>query len=99
MMRNEITNFLINEKICVGGRLDGTQISGGWAGEYTTVTVDFGHAFPRKPTVVVSLSYVYGPKLAHNALAQVQKVTKTSADVYVSTYGDSQCYVTWMACL
>jgi len=97
MMRSEITNFLINQKICVGGRLteQNSQINGGWNGGSTTVTVDFGHAFPRKPTVVVSLSWVNG----EIAYTYVQKVTKTSADVYVSTYSGGQCYVSWMACL
>jgi len=51
MMREEINNFLINEKICVGGLLD--HISGAWNVKQTTVTVDFGHAFPRKPMVLV----------------------------------------------
>jgi len=98
MMRSEINNFLINEKICMVAMVAWSKLQDAWNGKSTTVTVDFGHAFPRKPSVVAFLSYVNGQKLLKfYSRAEVHKVTKTSADLYINC--SYQCYVGWMACL
>merc|ERR1712142_726796 len=82
MMRNEINNFLINEKICVGGVL---KNHGAYDGRTNTVTVPFGRTFPRKPTVVAALSYVNGRNPAKQSYANtwVVKATSSTADILV----------------
>jgi len=100
MMRNEINNFLTNERICVGGEITNHGANNG-AGT-KTVTVPFGRTFPRKPTVVAALSYVYGyypSKVEVYASTFVKKTTNSTADIYVRTLSGTYCYVTWMACL
>jgi len=100
MMRNEINNFLINEKICVAGYL---KNHGADNGGDKTVTVPFGRVFPRKPTVVAALSYVDKTITeSDNRLAAhtyVKKTTNSTADIRVITVTGSYCYVSWMACL
>merc|ERR1712142_577273 len=54
LMKSEINNFIINEKMCVGGRIDRN------GGEATTrTTVQFGYTFPRKPLVSVAFTNIY----------------------------------------
>merc|ERR1712142_1182588 len=98
MMRNEINNFLTNERICVGGAITN---HGADNGKSNTVTVPFGRTFPRKPTVVAALSHVSTSTAAKQVFAYtyVQKNTNSTADIYVRTLSGSYCYVTWMACL
>merc|ERR1712142_869870 len=99
MMRNEINNFLTNERICVGDRISD---HGANNGGQKTVTVPFGRTFPRKPAVVAALSYVYGyypSKVEVYASTFVKKTTNPTADIYVRTLSGTYCYVTWMACL
>merc|ERR1712142_1223088 len=98
MMRIEINNFLTNERICVGGAITN---HGADNGKSNTVTVPFGRTFPRKPTVVAALSHVSTSTAAKQVFAYtyVQKNTNSTADIYVSTFSETYCSVTWVACL
>merc|ERR1712042_123447 len=98
MMRNEINNFLTNERICVGNRI---SAHGADNGKSNTLTVPFGRTFPRKPTVVAALSHVSTSTAAKQVFAYtyVQKNTNSTADIYVSTFSETYCSVTWVACL
>merc|ERR1712142_513047 len=98
IIRNEINDFLIVEKMCVSGR--SSVIS---AGRISNYKVEFGHTFPRKPTVSASLYYVvnYGGE-SGGASAYVQSVSNSSAVIRFDTYiGNKKITAAfaWLACL
>merc|ERR1712142_570309 len=47
LMKSEITNFLINERICVGGEID--FWNHGPSDRWVDHVVQYGYEFPRKP--------------------------------------------------
>jgi len=98
MMRAEIKNYLITEKICVGGK--DLRVGAGTTG---LKTVEFEYTFPRKPTVMAALSLVYAKKGSVYAYAELRSVTTSSAVIFIDNIlgdnKDMQCYATWMACL
>merc|ERR1712142_606860 len=98
IIRNEINDFLIVEKMCVSGR--SSVIS---AGRVSNYKVEFGHTFPRKPTVSASLYHVYNYGGGQGgASAYVQSVSNSSAVIGLDTqYGNSRMNAAfaWLACL
>jgi len=96
MMRSEITNFLITERICVGG-----QISTSTGEEYSFERkVDFGYTFPRKPTFVASVGRFNNHDGELQGVYVWGSVTTTSA--VILTYKKSSSYpmyFSWLACL
>merc|ERR1712098_276242 len=96
IVKTEINDFLISEKICVSG------ILGVKTGSSTT-TVQFDHTFPRKPTVTASLAHIYnaGNDVSHTySNTGVKKVTTESANIYTYTFSsDMYANVAWIACL
>jgi len=95
MMRAEIKNFLITEKICVSG----SDLAIGWGG-LGEKSVEFQHTFPRKPTVFAALSVVRtDPGKEVYAQAKVRSVSNSSAVIYIYNFKFTFSYVNWMACL
>jgi len=96
IVKAEMNEFLISEKICVSGRVKG--------GKYLdkTTTVQFHNTFPRKPTVSASLAYIgnggYDPSHTFASI-EVVKVTTDSADIYLYKNPDMHAAVAWIACL
>ena len=87
------------EKMCVSGISSSSQ-SGG---KSTDNKVEFGHTFPRKPTVLASLYYVDnngGGK--GGASTYVQSVSNSSAvirfDTLIGNYKIRAAFA-WLACL
>ena len=83
------------EKMCVSGR-SGAQ-SGG---RHTDNKVEFGHTFPRKPTVSASLYFVHNN--GGGAAAYVTSVSNSSAVIHFDTYyGNNKINAAfaWLACL
>merc|ERR1712142_904508 len=99
LMKSEINNFIINEKMCVGGRIDRN------GGEATTrTTVQFGYTFPRKPLVSVAFTNIYTGYAGssndwNNVYTFATSVTKSSAIVVIHKYKTQNCYVSWIACM
>merc|ERR1712142_1280372 len=56
LMKSEITNFLINERICVGGEID--FWNHGPSDRWVDHVVQYGYEFPRKPIVSASLKRI-----------------------------------------
>jgi len=95
IINEQITDYLINQRICVGGR----YYKG--AGAHSQ-TVNFGYEFPRTPTVSASLAYVWNNEGAQIYMeAHVISVTKTSANIRSwAHYGpQADVMVSWLACL
>merc|ERR1711915_1098298 len=89
LMKSEITNYLINEKICVSG----TFIVGK-SDEWQKERVNYGVTFPRKPTVSLSISYFWHGNPSQSALAQVNvfEVGNSSAVVGGYTYDSNAAW-------
>jgi len=96
LMKSEITNYLINEKICVSGTFNVGKVK-----EWRKERVNYGVTFPRKPTVTASISYFYhyNPSQTAYAQAYVFEVGNSSAVVGGYRYNSNTCYVAWIACL
>jgi len=91
-IKAEINDFLMTEKVCVGGTIYADQT--GWE---MRQTVNFGYTFPREPTVVASASLCYR---GDNCGAMVSTVTNSSAVILTySSHGSPSMYASWMACL
>merc|ERR1712142_1179904 len=90
LIKSEIKDYLISERICVSGRENGIPI--GWPSKRT---IQFGYTFPRKPTVSLSFHYVMG------TYAYVYLGTVTTSTAAIETYRnkDGNFYVSWIACL
>merc|ERR1712142_1370901 len=56
LMKSEITNFLMNERICVGGEID--FWNHGPSDRWVDHVVQYGYEFPRKPIVSASLKRI-----------------------------------------
>merc|ERR1712142_1217936 len=94
LMKSEINNFIINEKLCVGGVI--TKSSEDAAS--TTTTVQFGYTFPRKPLVSVAFSDIYGGS-SNNVYTSILSVSKSSAVIFLNKYETRVCIVSWIACM
>merc|ERR1712042_61531 len=98
LIDHQIVQYLINQRICVGG----TYQNNGHANQLHTQTVNFGYEFPRTPTVSASLA-----RVGHNKGAQiymrvdVASVTRSSAIINSYAYHGPNAflYVSWLACL
>jgi len=99
LMTRQIDEYLQVNKICVAGNF-GKFVGSGINADHT---VDFGHTFPRVPTVTASLSSFSIDSVTSNrglGADTVSKVTNSSAVLHL--YADSNYYyfyITWMACL
>jgi len=97
MIRNEITDFLMEEKICVSEISDYQ-----YGGKYELVTVKYGYTFPRKPTVSASLNFVYNKGGSGGANVYVQSHSNSSAVFRFDTAFGSNTIrgrFSWIACL
>jgi len=96
MIRNEITDFLMAEKICVSGVSEYQD-----GGKYELVTIKYGYTFPRKPTVSASLSCVYNKGGRGGAGVAVQSHSNSSAVfIFDTAYGYNMYgQFAWLACL
>jgi len=95
LIDHQIVQYLINQRICVGGR----YYNG--AGDHTQ-TVNFGYEFPRKPTVLASFTKVGNNKGAELLMrVDLASVTRSSATIWSRAYFGSSAnmYVSWLACL
>jgi len=97
LIRAEIDNFLITERICVGGQ-DWTSTR---REDELEKRVYFGYTFPRKPTFVAS--FARGQNF-DRALQGVHVMSSKVTNTYgvIRTFKKSSSYVQvfdWMACL
>jgi len=96
LMKSEITNYLITEKICVSG-----TFGSGKANEWQRKRVNYGVTFPRKPTVTVSIYQFYysNPGQRVSAFTEVNEIGNSSA--VIGSYRDNSNVfeIAWMACL
>jgi len=100
LIGEEIHHFLKNEKICVGGTL-GVKFNYFPGASNKEVSVHFGRTFPRQPTVLAALSYVYRPTSGESLYSEINvvSVTNSTAVLRMYNYADTHCKVSWMACL
>jgi len=98
LIDHQIVQYLINQRICVGGKYWNT----GHANQQHTQMVNFGYEFPRTPMVSASLASVYNNKGAQLYMeARVDTVTRSSAKIYSWAYygSNAELSVSWLACL
>jgi len=99
LIKSEITNFLINERICVGARIN---FWGGSPPSNTDVdhVVNFGYTFPRNPVVSTALTEVGVNNQAKSAAdLRVKSISTSSAVLQTYRYENTYFYGTWLACL
>merc|ERR1712142_921239 len=94
LMKSEINNYMINEKMCVGGVIK----KSGEDAASTTTTVQFGYTFPRKPLVSVAFSDIYGGG-SNNVYTSILSVSKSLAVISINKYDTRWCFVSWIACM
>jgi len=97
LIDGQINNYLINQRICVGGTYRTSKEN-----QHDTQTVSFGYNFPRKPTVSASLAHIYnnaGDQIYMQV--EVSSITTTSATItYRAYYGPgTELKFSWLACL
>ena len=98
-VKSEIKEFLMNERICVSGKIGGRD--SGSNRVTTTHHVNFGYEFPRKPAFSVAISYYrdyYAVYFWKEVEATVSEVTNSSAKIAVRKK-DVWWSVSWIACL
>jgi len=98
IIRKEINQFLIEEKLCVSGHHSDQA-----GGEIHDYTVEFGFTFPRKPTVSASLTYVNNKSGGRGgASVGVGSVSTSSASFHFDTRwrgNGIEANFGWIACL
>jgi len=98
MIRNEITDFLMEEKICVSGVSDYQD-----GGNDRYKTIEYGYTFPRKPTVSASLNFVYNKGGSGGVNVSVMSHSNSSAIIRFDTaFGSNKIAnsrFSWIACL
>merc|ERR1712142_806682 len=99
LMKSEINNFIIKEKMCVGGGVS----KGHTHAAETSTTVEFGYTCPRKPLVSVAFSNIFTfdgtSNRWNNVYTFVTSVTNSSAIVAIHKYKTDNCEVSWIACM
>jgi len=111
IVASEIKNYLINERICVGGAINSTvwpdnrkKSKSNRQVQEMDYEVEFGYSFPRPPTVLASISALNnGKKKSTDAQVHVKSVSDTSAVLHLARWMKSrrgtQCSFGWLACL
>jgi len=94
IVKSEIKEYLINEKVCVGGTIESFTPGS----SSSKKTVQFGYEFVRKPTVLASISHLDFEGRA-GAYIWVKSISKSSAVISANTGPSANCYVAWLACL
>jgi len=110
IVASEIKNYLINERICVGGAINSIvwpdnqkKLKSNEQVQEMDYKVEFGYSFPRLPTVMASLTSLNGRKKSPYAQVHVKSVSDTSAVLHLARYKKNrfgtQCSFGWLACL
>jgi len=111
IVASEIKNYLINERICVGGAINSTvwpdnrkKSKSNRQVQEMDYEVEFGYSFPRPPTVLASITALNnGRKKATDAQVYVKSVSDTSAVLHLARWRKggrgTQCSFGWLACL
>merc|ERR1712142_634317 len=100
LMKSEITNFLINERICVGGEIqfwDSLLPEDRWVDH----VVQYGYEFPREPIVSASLKRLFLGNTDEyvQAYIKIKSVSNSSAVIQTYRWAANWFYVSWLACL
>jgi len=95
IVKSEIKEYLMNEKVCVGGKIN-SFVKNKYNQEKT---VQFGYKFVRKPTVTASISHLDVTADYAGANIWVKSISKSSAVISANVVDNTYCYVTWLACL
>merc|ERR1712142_304574 len=98
LMKSEITNFLMNERICVGGEID--FWNHGPSDRWVDHVVQYGYEFPRKPIVSASLKRigVYSD-VNTNAYTQIKSIFNSPAVIQAYKSDRTYFHFSWLACL
>merc|ERR1712142_1225355 len=98
IIKSEISEYLINERICVAGKI--TASYNAPSGKNTDHNVQFGYTFPRKPIVSTSFWDFYNKGgSATGAVVRVKSVFNSSAVIETYRYKSTHFQVSWIACL
>jgi len=109
LMKNQIEEYLKENKLCVAGKFYKNTMGSTAFDEW--ITVDFNHTFPRVPTFSASLNGIellkplddgYNRLCVDSSLMynKPAKVTRSSAKCYIRSYRKWTYFeVSWIACL
>merc|ERR1712142_169378 len=100
LIKSEITSFLINERICVGGEIqfwDSLLPEDRWVDH----VVQYGYEFPREPIVSASLKRLFLGNTDEyvQAYIKIKSVSNSSAVIQTYRWAANWFYVSWLACL